>query len=96
MGKPTTKMEFSNGDLNGVVEHYKTALPKPKNTRYNYERSEYPWLAERYPQEPTHYLARLAHYKNGLLHGQMVELTWYGDTISRRNYSEGLADGEAI
>jgi len=98
-GKPTTKMEFQNGDLNGVVEHYETALPPVINQRVDYrylQKKEYSWLEDRHPQEPTHYLSRLAHYKNGLLHGPMYELTWYGDTISRLNYSEGLPDGEAI
>jgi antitoxin component YwqK of YwqJK toxin-antitoxin module len=96
-GNPTTKMEFENGDLNGVVEHYKTAVPRKKRQfEFDYEQIEYPWLMDRFPEEPTHYLAKQEHYKNGLLDGPAYELTWYGDTVSRLNYKEGRPHGEAL
>lgn len=97
-GNPSVIMHFKNGQLNGPVEQYKTVYPPKKNTmealmRYN--------PAEMLrngpvPNEPTHYLARLMHYKNGLLDGTYYEFKWNGDTSEYANYSEGRLEGEAF
>lgn len=95
-GNLTAKVPFVNGEIDGTVYYYKTAYPEVKTDYELYGPPVNPALKDSFPSKPVHYLAKVCHYKNGVLNGMFFEMSWMGDTITKWNYADGRLDGPAL
>ena len=53
-------------------------------------------LKDSFPSKPTYYLAKICHYKNGVLNGPFYEMNWMGDTLTQWNYVDGHLEGPSL
>lgn len=96
-GNVTAKVTFVNGEMDGTAYFYATEYPeKIREGMEYYYASLNPLLKDSLPAKPTHYLAKISNFKNGILNGPLYEMNWMGDTITKWNYRDGYLNGPTI
>jgi antitoxin component YwqK of YwqJK toxin-antitoxin module len=99
-GNITAEVPFVNGEIDGQVRYYRTAEPEKKlknqDDEYDYDSPAERLLKDSLPEKPTHYLAKVCHYKSGVLNGPFYEINWLNDTLTKWNYIDGSLSGPSI
>ncbi len=95
-GNITAKVPFTNGEVDGTVYYYETQYPAKRLEYMPYELEENELLKDSFPAKPTYYLAKICHYKNGVLNGPFYEMNWMGDTLTQWNYVDGHLEGPSL
>lgn len=95
-GNITAKVPFTNGEVDGTVYYYNTQYPANKSEYQLYEIEMSHLLKDSFPAKPVYYLAKICHYKNGILNGAFYEMNWMGDTITKWNYVDGHLEGPTL
>ncbi|MES2556472.1 MAG: hypothetical protein V4604_10000 [Bacteroidota bacterium] len=95
-GNITAKVPFTNGEVDGTVYYYATEYPEKESGYQPYEMQVNELLKDSFPSKPVYYLAKICHYKNGVLNGPFYEMTWLGDTITQWNYVDGHLEGPSL
>lgn len=94
-GNILMRVNYKNGEFDGVLQRYDFAYPDPSHTPEMYENLSVreKLLRDTFPQKPTYYLSYLSNFNNGLLTGKAFKFNWLGDTISENNYVDGRKQG---
>src|SRR3989344_5072416 len=95
-GNITAKVPFTNGEVDGTVYYYSIEYPEKESEYRPYEIQVNDLLKDSFPAKPVYYLAKICHYKNGILNGAFYEMNWMGDTITQWNYQDGHLEGPSL
>lgn len=86
-GDLVTEVPFKNGEIEGVVKTYNTALPYNESIEPDFDTL---------PKKNVYFLESVETYKNGIKNGESIVYNWLGEVLVKENYKDGYRHGDVL